>query len=118
MSNLQTIQSLDLFLTVIAITALAIIAITALATVIDEILWWALPAAAKVAIKTLEWRVEVIGAQIAVWEYNNYNRLARRWTNWLTLWLRAQAEVNMRSAINHAETRLETLSLLLNGIQQ
>lgn len=118
MSNLQALASFDAFLTVVAIAILAIAATAAIATVIDEILWWALPTRLKVAIKTAEWRIECIGAQYAVWKYNNYNRLARRHSNWFTKWIRANAQAEMRIAIGHAENRLETLSLLLNGIQE
>ena len=118
MTNLQALASFDAFLTFLAIAILAILAIAALATVIDEILWWATPTALKVFIKTIEWKAEVFGAQYAVWNYNNYNRLFNRHSNWFTKWLRAGAEADMRIAIGHAENRLETLSKLLNGIQQ
>jgi hypothetical protein len=116
--QISTLASFDAFLTIITLAILAIVMTALIATVIDEFLWWALPTKAKVAIKTLEWRIECLGAQYAVWKYNNYNRLFNRHSNWLTRAIRANAQADMRIAIGHAESRLETLSLLLNGIQE
>lgn len=84
----------------------------------DELLWWATPTKVKVVIKHIQWRVTTALAQIEVWNYNFANRIARRWPNPVTLGLRANAEIDMRKAINIAEAHLETLSLLLNGIQE
>jgi hypothetical protein len=117
MSNFY-VESFILFVGVCTIAIACIAAIFALANMVDKILWWALPTAAKVALKTVEWKIETFGAQVAVWEYNFHNRNYNRHSNWFTKWLRKNAEANMRIAIGHAESRLETLSLLLNGIQQ
>ena len=107
-----------MFLTVVAFVLVVWVLATIVAHLADELLWWALPTKAKIAIKTIQWNVEVLGAQLAVWEYNFHNRISRRWTNRITLWIRANAETAMRKQIQHAENRLETLSLLLNGIEQ
>lgn len=116
--QISTIESLDLFATVISVVLVLWVFVTIMAHLLDELLWWALPTAAKVFIKTIQWRITVAIAQYTVAEYNFYNRLARRWTNQATIGLRANAESDMRKAINVAESHLEELSLLLNGIQE
>ena len=115
MSNLQ---SFDMFLSAMAIVIVIWTFATIVAHLVDELLWWATPTKGKIIIKHIEWRVETFGAQCAVWNYNNYNRLFNRHQNKFTAWLRANAQADMRIAIGHAENRLETLSLLLNGIQE
>ena len=116
--QISTMESLDMFVSAIAIVLVLWVFAMVMAHLADEILWWALPTKAKIVIKDIEWRVETFGAQWAVWEYNNYNRLFNRHPNVLTAWLRTNAEAAMRIAIGHAEDRLEKLSLLLNEIQE
>jgi hypothetical protein len=116
--QISTIQSLDLFATFLAIVLIVWVFATIVAHLTDELLWWAMPTKGKIIIKHIQWRVTTAFAQYAVAEYNFCNRVARRWTNPATLGLRANAECDMRVAIDRAEAHLEELSLLLNGIQQ
>lgn len=118
MTNLQTLASFDMFLTVVAFVLVVWVLATIVAHLADELLWWALPTKAKIAIKTIQWNVAVALAQVEVFLYNTANRISRRWTNPATLGLRANAQADMRVAIDRAEAHLEELSLLLNGIQE
>jgi hypothetical protein len=118
MTNLQTLASFDMFLTVVAFVLILWLFATILAHLADEALWLVTPTALKVFIKRVQWNVAVAFAQYAVAEYNFCNRISRRWTNPATLGLRANAESDMRKAINISESYLEELSLLLNGIEQ
>jgi len=116
--QISTLQSLDMFATFLAIVLIIWVGAMIMAHLADELLWWALPTAAKVVIKTVQWRITVAIAQYTVAEYNFANRISRRWTNQATLGLRANSQADMRKAIAIAEAHLEELSLLLNGIEQ
>jgi hypothetical protein len=116
--QISTMESLDMFATVVAVLFVLWAFAQILAHLMDEMLWWALPTKAKIVIKDAQWRITTAIAQVAVWKYNFHNRIARRWPNTVTLGLRANAECDMRKAINIAEANLEELSLLLNGIQE
>jgi hypothetical protein len=115
---MTNLQSFDLFLSAIAILLVVWTIAQIWAHLLDEMLWWALPTKAKIVIKDAQWRITTAIAQVEVFNYNFANRVARRWTNPATLGLRANAECDMRKAINIAEANLEELSLLLNGIQE
>ena len=116
--QISTIESFDMFLSAIAIVLILWLFATILAHLADEVLWLVTPTAAKVLIKTIQWNVSVVIAKYTVAEYNLCNRISRKWANPATLGLRANAESDMRKAIDRAEGYLEELSLLLNGIQQ
>ena len=107
-----------MFATAIAIVLVIWTIAMVMAHLLDELLWWATPAKGKVIVKHIQWRIAVVFAHISVWEYNNFNRIARRHPNALTAWIRSEAETEMRKQIAIAEDRLEKLSLLLNGIQE
>jgi hypothetical protein len=117
MSNFY-IESFVLFVGVVTLAVAAITAMIFALELMTKAIWWALPTKGKIFLKNIEWKLEVIGAMIAVREFNFLNHISRRHSNKVTQWLRANAKANMRIAIGHAENRLEQLSLLLNGIQQ
>ena len=116
--QISNIASFDMFLSVVSILLVVWVFATIMAHLVDELLWWATPTKLKVVIKHIAWNIAVVFAHVAVWKYNFHNRNYNRWSNWLTREIRANAEADMRVAIGHAENRLETLSLLLNGIQE
>ena len=115
---MTNLQSFDLFLSAIAIVIVVWVFAQIWAHLMDEVLWLVTPTKVKVIIKHIAWNIAVVFAHVAVWKYNFHNRNYNRWSNWLTREIRSEAETEMREQIAIAESHLEELSLLLNGIQQ